>query len=69
MPKNARVGDVILWVNRNIFKHTATARDRSFNIDVASSARGKIVIMRGGAFAFYCKYYSGMTGRIFVAGK
>ena len=68
VPKNVRAGDVILWVNRDIFRHTATARDRSFNIDLAPSARGKTVVKRRGAFPFYCTYHPGMTGRIVVAG-
>ena len=68
VPKNVRAGDVILWVNRDIFRHTATARDRSFNIDLAPSARGKTVVKRRGAFPFFCTYHPGMTGRIVVAG-
>ena len=67
VPKNVRAGDVILWVNRDIFKHTATARDRSFNIDLAPSARRKTVVKRSGAF--YCTYHPGMKGRLVVAGK
>lgn len=69
VPNNVRVGDVILWINRDMFRHTATARDRSFNINLAPSARGKTVITRRGAFAFYCTYHPGMTGRIVVASK
>lgn len=69
MPNNVNAGDVILWVNRDLFRHTATARDGSFNIDLAPSARGKTVVKRRGAFAFYCTYHPGMTGRILVAGK
>lgn len=69
VPKNVRAGDVILWVNNDIFQHTATARDRSFNIDLAPAARGKTVVQRSGTLAFYCTYHPGMTGRIVVAGK
>src|SRR3546814_17519600 len=47
-PINVRVGDVILWVNKDIFRHTATARDRSFNIDLAPADSGKTVITRSG---------------------
>ena len=69
VPKNVRAGDVIVWVNRDIFRHTATARDRSFNIDLAPSARGKTVVKRRGTIAFYCTYHPGMKGRIVVADK
>ena len=69
MPTHLRVGDVILWVNRDIFRHTATARDRSFNVQLAPSESAKTVIRRSGAIAFYCTYHPGMTGRLIVAPK
>ena len=67
VPRNVRGGDIIMWVNRDIFRHTATARDRSFTIDLAPFARGKTVMRRSGAFAFYCAYHPGMKGRLVVA--
>ena len=69
VPNNIRAGDVILWVNRDIFKHTATARDRGFNVILAPLSRGKTVVRRSGAFAFYCIYHPGMKGRLIVAAK
>src|SRR3546814_9845254 len=30
-PAELRAGDTILWVNKDLFRHTATARDGSFN--------------------------------------
>ena len=69
MPMNVRAGDIILWVNRDMFKHSATARDRSFNVDLAPSARRRTVLKRTGSFAFYCTYHPGMKGQLIVAGK
>lgn len=34
VPAGLRVGDSILWVNRDLFRDTATAADRSFDIDL-----------------------------------
>lgn len=68
-PSEVRAGDVIEWVNEDIFQHTATARDRSFNIDLAPSARGKTVITQSGTVDFFCTYHPGMEGRLVVAGK
>ena len=62
LPKNVRAGDVILWVNKDVVKHTATARDRSFNLDLAAGASGKTVIRNAGSIAFYCIYHPGMKG-------
>jgi plastocyanin len=66
-PANVRVGDTILWVNRDMFRHTATARDGSFNVDLAPSASARMVVRRGGATAFYCRFHPGMTGRLVAA--
>ncbi|HXG99714.1 MAG TPA: cupredoxin domain-containing protein [Sphingomicrobium sp.] len=69
MPSEVQAGDVIEWVNRDIFQHTATARDQSFNIDLAPSASGQTVVKQSGAFPFYCTYHPGMEGRLVIAGR
>src|SRR3546814_13992000 len=33
-PANLKVGDTIVWVNHDIVPHTATARDRSFDVTI-----------------------------------
>jgi len=66
VPANLRTGDTIVWVNRDIFRHTATARDRSFNLDLAPGARGRTVLRRNGTIPFYCIFHPGMTGRLAV---
>ena len=68
VPANLRVGDTILWVNQDMFRHTATARDRSFNVDLPPRSSAKIVVRRAGTIPFYCIYHPGMTGRLTAAG-
>ena len=67
VPAKVRTGDVILWVNRDMFRHTATAKNGSFNIDLAPGARGKTVVRGAGAINFICKYHPGMRGVLRVA--
>jgi plastocyanin len=67
VPANARVGDTILWVNRDMFRHTATARDGSFDIDLPPAKAGKTVLKRAGTVAFWCKFHPGMKGQIVIA--
>jgi plastocyanin len=67
LPAGLRVGDTIIWVNKDMFRHTATARDNSFNIDLAPGARGTTRLTKAGAIAFFCRYHPGMTGRLAVA--
>jgi plastocyanin len=62
-----KAGDTILWVNRDMFRHTATARNGAFNVDLAPGAKGKTVLRKGGEFAFICKYHPGMRGVLKVA--
>ena len=69
VPTNLRVGDVILWVNRDMFRHTATARDRSFNVDLAPSKTARTMLRKSGVVPFSCAYHPGMKGRLIVARK
>jgi plastocyanin len=67
LPADLRAGDVILWENRDILRHTATAKDGSFDVDLPASGKGRIVLQRPGAFAFSCKFHPGMRGVLKVA--
>ena len=67
VPAGIRSGDTILWVNRDFLKHTATARDKSFNLVLPPRTSGKTVIKHSGIIAFYCIYHPGMTGSLRVA--
>ena len=66
VPSRLRVGDTIVWVNRDLFRHTATAADHSFDIDLAAGKSGKIIMRKAGYVAFSCKYHPGMKGRLLV---
>jgi plastocyanin len=66
LPPSVRVGDTIVWDNQDMFRHTATARDGSFNIDLAPHKSGRTVIRKAGQIAFYCKFHPAMTGVLSV---
>lgn len=61
MPTGVRAGDIIEWVNRDIFEHSATARDGSFDVDLKPGATVRTTA-KAGSFAFFCKFHPGMTG-------
>jgi plastocyanin len=67
VPPGIHAGDTILWINRDIFRHTATARNGSFSIDLAPRAQGRTVVAKAGSIAVYCKYHPGMTAVLGVA--
>jgi plastocyanin len=65
-PARVRAGDVILWVNKDLFRHTATARDKSFNVDLAPGKSGRTLVRKPGTIAYFCRYHPGMKGQLLV---
>ena len=66
IPANMRVGDSIVWANRDIFRHSATAAGH-FDVDLPPGTRRRMVLRRAGAFTFMCKYHPGMKGMLKVS--
>ena len=66
-PTNVRVGDVIVWVNKDIFKHTATDRRGRFDVDLPAGTTRRMAVRWTGAIDYFCRYHPGMTGRMTVA--
>ena len=66
LPSRVRVGDVVMWVNNDIFRHTATARDDSFDVDIEAGASARTVVRRVGMLKYYCRYHPGMIGQMMV---
>jgi plastocyanin len=66
-PARLKVGDVIEWVNNDIFVHSATARDKSFDVELKPKARVRMTLSKPGTFDFICRYHPGMKGRLVVA--
>ncbi len=65
-PSGVRAGDVILWVNKDIFRHTATARDKSFNVDLPAGKSARTVVQKPGVISYFCRYHPGMKGQLAV---
>lgn len=64
-----KLGDTIQWVNRDMFRHTATAEDKSFDVDLPPGASGKSTIRHPGVTRFFCRYHPGMKGVVAVGAK
>jgi plastocyanin len=69
VPANIRKGDTILWVNRDMFRHTATAANKSFDVDLPPKTRKRMTVRTAGSIAFICKYHPGMRGVLRVAAR
>jgi len=55
-------GDTIVWINRDFLRHSATAADHSFDVDLPPNSKAKTVLNKTGAIAFVCRYHPGMRG-------
>ena len=66
VPAGLRVGDSILWINRDLFRHTATAADRSFDIDLPPGKSAKTTLRKPGTVAVSCKFHPGMKARLIL---
>jgi len=67
VPPGIKAGDVIVWANRDMVPHTATARDGGFDIDLPARQSRRMTVARAGAFAFFCRYHPGMRGTLTAA--
>lgn len=66
VPEVIHPGDMILWVNRDIFQHSVTARNHHFDIDLPTGKMVRQRFNRAGVYPFVCKYHPGMTGQVVV---
>lgn len=67
VPAQLHEGDVIVWQNDDLFRHTATARDKSFDVDLPAKASARMTVGAAGSVDFFCKFHPGMTGTLVIA--
>ena len=65
----AVVGETIEWVNNDAFVHTATAKNKSFNVVIAPHKSARLVVKKAGTFEYYCRFHPNMTARLVVTAK
>ena len=65
VPAQVRAGDIIIWDNRDMFRHSATAKG-AFDIDLPAGKAVKMRATRAGSFPFVCKYHPGMKAVVVV---
>ncbi len=60
-------GDTVVWVNKDLFPHTATAQDRSFDSrEMAPAKTWKYVARKNGTFPYVCTLHPTMKGTLVV---
>lgn len=61
-----KAGDTIVWVNKDLLAHTATAKDGGFDSKVIQPGKSwRFVAKRKGTFAYACSFHP-MNGTLTV---
>ena len=63
---SAKVGDTIEWVNKDVFAHTATARNGDFDVTLAPKKTGSLVLKKAGTVDYYCRFHPNMKATLTV---
>jgi plastocyanin len=61
---SAKVGDTIEWVNKDVFVHTATARNGDFDVNLPAKKSASLVVKKAGTVDYYCRYHPNMKATL-----
>jgi plastocyanin len=63
----ARVGDTVELINKDIFAHTATARNGDFDVAMPPKKTVTYILKKAGAVDYYCRFHPNMKAVLNVA--
>ena len=63
---SARVGDTIEWINKDVFAHTATARNGDFDLTIAPNKTVTSILKKAGTVEYYCRFHPNMKAVLTV---
>jgi plastocyanin len=63
---SAHIGDTIEWTNTDFVVHTATAREKAWDVTIPAKGTGRITLKRAGIIDYYCRFHPNMVGRVSV---
>jgi len=64
---SAKAGDTIEWINKDIFAHTATARNGDFDVAMPPKKTVTSVLKKPGTVEFYCRFHPNMKAVLTIA--
>jgi plastocyanin len=63
---SAKVGDTIEWINKDVFAHTATAKNGDFDVTLPPKKSATSVLKKAGTVEYYCRYHPNMKATLKV---
>jgi plastocyanin len=64
---SAKVGDTVEWINKDIFAHTATARNGDWDVTIAPKKTVASVLKKAGTVEYYCRFHPNMKATLRIA--
>jgi plastocyanin len=64
---SAKVGDTIEWINKDIFAHTATARNGDWDVTIPPKKTVTSALKKPGTVEYYCRFHPNMKATLIVA--
>jgi plastocyanin len=64
---NAKVGDTVELINKDIFAHTATARNGDFDVTMPPKKTVTFLLKKAGTIDYYCRFHPNMKAVLNVA--
>ena len=62
----AHVGDTIEWASSDFVAHTATAKNKDWDVAIPAKGMGRVTLEHAGEVDYFCRFHPNMTGRIVV---
>jgi plastocyanin len=62
----AKVGDTIEWINKDVFAHTATARNGDWDVTLPPNKTLTSVLKKAGTIDYYCRFHPNMKATLVV---
>lgn len=62
----AKVGDTIEWVNKDVFAHTATVKG-GWEVMIPPKKSASLTLKAAGPADYFCRFHPNMKGRLVVA--
>ena len=63
----AKVGDTVELINKDVFAHTATARNGDFDVTMPPKKTVTFVLKKAGPVDYYCRFHPNMKATLTVA--
>jgi plastocyanin len=60
----AKVGDTLELVNKDVFVHTATARNGDFDVTMPPKKTVTYVLKKAGSVDYYCRFHPNMKATL-----